>query len=580
MELIVIVTADERDIEAVLVAEAVRQAAQTAKCTVAIETHISHGILGKLTEETLSAARNVLLVGKTNTASDRFRHAHVTQRTLKQVLHDPLGAVTASLANSPTPAPTSSPAPMPATRIVAVTSCPTGVAHTFMAAEGLEQAAKALGVAIRIETQGSVGAQSTLSAAEIAAADVVIIAADREVELARFAGKRLYKSGTKRAINDGKQLIQTAIADAQPYHTGANTTTVPTGINTAAMGSNLYKHIMNGISFMLPFITAGGMLSALLFLVSNGQSMGTAAPTGFAHWLTVLAQIAQQLSIPIFAAYIAYSIADRPGLAPGMVSGAIAAQTNAGFIGAIAAGLMTGYLMVGLNRLFAFPKSLSGIKPVLVLPLVGTLITGVIMAYIVAPPIHTFMEALTQWLTHLQGSRSLFLGLILGAMMAIDMGGPINKAAYAFAVGLLATHVYTPMAAVMVAGMTPPIGVGLAALLFRQRFTEQEIAAAPSALIMGCIFISEGAIPYAARDPLRTLPALIAGSAVAGAIAFVNQITLPVPHGGLFVFATVNQPLLYCVALLAGSLTTLTVLAVMKRPLVVPAAAQQAVQTA
>lgn len=580
MELIVIVTAGERDIEAVLVAEAIRRAAQTAQCTVAIETHISHGILAELSEQQRHSARHVLLVGETvgeNQASARFPNAQFTQRTLKQVLQDPLASVTASLQHASATAP-----PRTATRIVAVTSCPTGVAHTFMAAEGLEQAAKALGVSIRIETQGSVGAQATLTADEIAAADIVMIAADREVELSRFIGKRLFKSGTKRAIAEGQQLIQTALTEAKLYQDSTRPTASPaTTPSAAGFGTDLYKHIMNGISFMLPFITAGGLLSALAFAFANDQSIATLPASGFVHWLTVLAQAAQQMTIPIFAAYIAYSIADRPGLTPGMVGGVIAAQTNAGFIGAIAAGLIAGYLMVGFNRLLKLPKSLSGIKPVLVLPLLGTLSIGLIMAYLVAPPIHTLMDMLTQWLTHLQGSRSLFLGLILGGMMAIDMGGPINKAAYAFAVGLLATHLFTPMAAVMVAGMTPPIGVGLAALLMRSRFTEQEIAAAPSALVMGCIFISEGAIPYAARDPLRTLPALIAGSAVAGAIAFVNQISLPVPHGGVFVFATVNQPLLYCVALVAGSLTTLAVLAVLKRPLAVTTAqVTQAVQAA
>jgi len=536
----VVIAAGERSIEAVLAAEALRRAARQQRVELAIEIRSNQGVTGALPDAQAAAATQLLLVGDGEVDSARFGNAQIVRAGLGEVLDDPL-AVLAQLAAASAP-PSRDDA---GKRIVAVTSCPTGIAHTFMAAEGLQQAAKALGHAIRVETQGSVGAQDALSDGEIAAADLVLIAADREVDLSRFAGKRLFKSGTKPAINDGQNLIRKALAEA-----GVQTGTVASGRTTEkARVTGPYKHLMTGVSFMLPFVTAGGLLIEI------------GAKSGF------------MLMVPALAGYIAYSIADRPGIAPGMIGGLVAVNMDAGFIGGILAGFIAGYGVHWINRALRLPRSLEGLKPVLILPVLGTLLVGLLMMYVIGTPVAGLLAWLTDWLRGMQGSSAILLGLLLGGMMAVDMGGPVNKASYAFSTALISSQVYTPMAATMIGGMTPPLGIALATWLFSSRFTAEERGTAGAAGVLGLSFVTEGAIPYAARDPLRTIPALILGSAVAGAISMAAGVELKVPHGGVFVLPIPNAVThlgIYLLALVAGVAVTAVALRVLKKPVTAP----------
>ncbi|WP_407472106.1 PTS fructose transporter subunit IIC [Xanthomonas campestris] len=570
---IVVIAAGERSTEAVLAAEALRRAATAAGRSVTIEIRSDQGVLGALPTELTNGAAHVLIVGDADADTARFGDAQLLHLSLGAVLDDPAAAVS-QLAATTAPASTSATTDASGAggkRIVAITSCPTGIAHTFMAAEGLQQAAKKLGYQMRVETQGSVGAQDALTDEEIRAADVVIIAADREVDLARFGGKRLFKSGTKPAINDGPALIQKALAEAGVYGgaapvAGANATSDAKG--NARTGA--YKHLMTGVSFMLPFVTAGGLLIALAFAL-GGIYAGDDAHQGTLAWslFQIGAKAGFTLMVPALAGYIAYSIADRPGIAPGMIGGLVAANLNAGFLGGIIAGFIAGYGVAALNRYIKLPRNLEGLKPVLILPVLGTLLVGLAMMYVFGQPVADLLAWLTAWLRGMQGSSALLLGLLLGGMMAFDMGGPVNKAAYAFSTGLIASQVYTPMAAAMVAGMTPPLGIALATWVFRNRFTVEERGSATAAGVLGLAFVTEGAIPYAARDPLRTIPALVIGSAVAGAISMTAGAELKAPHGGIFVLLipnAVTHLLNYVLALVVGVVVTAVALRLLKKP--------------
>ena len=457
-------------------------------------------------------------------------------------------------------------------RIVAVTSCPTGVAHTFMAAEALEQGAKALGHRIQVETQGSVGAQNTLDAQAIAEADLVIIAADTQVNRDRFAGKRLHVTGTKAAIHDAAAVFAEAAREASVWApaTAQSRPTAAASPAGPATRSGPYKHLMTGVSFMLPFVVAGGLLIALAFAL-GGIYVYDDAHKGSLGWVLfqVGAKAGFALMLPALAGYIAYSIADRPGIAPGMIGGLLAGTVGAGFLGAIAAGFIAGYSVQALNRSLRLPRGLEGLKPVLLLPLLGSAITGVLMLMVIGEPMAAVMGALTGWLKGLQTGSAVLLGLVLGGMMAVDMGGPVNKAAYVFSTTLIGSGVTEPMAAAMAGGMTPPLGIALACWLFRSRFLAEERDAAKATAVLGLAFISEGAIPYVARDPLRVIPACVLGSAVAGGLSMLWRIGLQAPHGGIFVLAipnAVNQVLLYAAALAAGTVVTALALGVVKRP--------------
>jgi len=562
--ILAVVEAGDAGVAGVLAGEALRKAARASGRTIEIVQS------GQEAVPPLAEGDTLLLVAPSDNAL-RFGDRPHRHLTLEQVLADPDAAIATTGTGSNPEAPASAAADH--RRIVAVTSCPTGIAHTFMAAEGLTEGARQLGYDIRVETQGSVGAGNPLTIEEIAAADVVLIAADREVDRARFAGKRVFSSGTKPAITGGAKLIEQALAEAKTQAGSAQSSTAATAKERAGP----YKHLMTGVSFMLPFVVAGGLLIALAFALGGIHANEDAAAGTLAHALFEIgAKGGFALIVPALAGYIAFSIADRPGIAPGMIGGMIAANLGAGFLGGIVAGFIAGYGVAGLNRLIQLPKNLQGLKPVLVLPLVGTLLTGLSMIYAVGTPVAALLGFLTEWLRAMQGSSAILLGLILGAMMAFDMGGPVNKASYAFSVGLIASQVYTPMAVTMAAGMTPPLAAALATRLFASRFTPEEREAGGAAAVLGLAFVTEGAIPFAARDPFRVIPAMMVGSALTGAISMAAGVELRVPHGGVFVLpipGAVTHLVAYAVAIVAGTFASAILLGVFKRPVAAAVAA-------
>ena len=455
--------------------------------------------------------------------------------------------------------------------VIGITSCPTGVAHTYMAQEALEKGAQVLGHEVKIETQGSVGADNVLTAEDIARADVVIIAADTNVDPARFVGKRLYRTGTKAAINDAVQVINTAFASASVF----GDADAAASASAKPERTGVYKHLMTGVSHMLPFVVAGGLLIALGFAIGSfmfgdqgiyiykEEYAGTLGQTLFQ-----IGKDAFALFVPVLGAYIAYSIAGRPGIAPGMVGAYIAASTGAGFLGAIVAGFIAGYFVAWLAKIIKLPRELDSLKPMIILPLVGTAFIGLLMYYFIAHPVAEAQSALETWLKSLQGSSALLLGALLGGMMALDMGGPVNKAAYLFSSGLIASDVLGPMAATMAAGMTPPLAIFCGTLLFKNRFTEEERQAGKAAGVLGLSFITEGAIPFAAKDPLRVIPALMIGSAVTGALSMVFGCGLRAPHGGIFVLFIPNAVVnvwAYAFAIIVGTAVSTACLGVFKK---------------
>ena len=487
--------------------------------------------------------------------------------------------------------------------IVAITSCPTGIAHTFMAAEGLEQGAKALGHSIKVETQGSVGAQNTLTDADIQKADLVIIAADTKVDMSRFTGKPIYETSTNAAIKDGQAVVKDALASAAAGPTPAAKTDYVTQVQAAKSARSKarkgpYKHLLTGVSYMIPFVVAGGILIALAFAIGGYRiafydtSDISVLTTGFlanpaqsigAALFVIGAKAGFLLFVPVLAGFIAYSIADRPGIAPGMIGGVLAGITGSGFLGGIIAGFLAGYLVYWLNRSIRLPRNLAGIMPVLVLPVLGSLIVGLLMIYVVGTPVHLLNQALLNGLKGLQGANAALLGLIIGLMMAFDMGGPVNKAAYAFSTGLLLdphNPVFLPMAAAMAAGMTPPLGLALATVLFKDRFTHDEREAGKAAWVLGLSFITEGAIPFAAEDPFRVIPSIMVGSAVTGALSALFGCQLHVPHGGIWVMfipGVVSNLPLFLLSILIGIVVTSGALFILKRPIAVEEEAAVAV---
>lgn len=456
-------------------------------------------------------------------------------------------------------------------RIVAVTACPTGVAHTFMAAEALQQAGRTLGHRIHVETQGSVGAQNPITEADIEAADVVLLACDIEVDDARFAGKPIYRTSTGTALKQPQQTIQTALNEAQVESAGSDKRIAGGegkggGSPKSAKERGLYKHLLTGVSFMLPMVVAGGLCIALSFVfgINAYEQEGTLA----AALMQIGGGTAFALMVPVLAGYIAYSIADRPGIAPGMIGGMLASTLGAGFIGGILAGFLAGYSAKAVTRYVKLPASVESLKPILIIPLLASLFTGLVMIYVVGTPVAALLSTLTTFLNNMGSTNAVLLGVLLGAMMCFDLGGPVNKAAYTFGVGLLSTETYMPMAAIMAAGMVPAIGMGLATFLRRSRFAQAEREAGKASFVLGLCFISEGAIPFAAKDPLRVIPVSMIGGAVTGALSMWFGIKLMAPHGGLFVLLipnAVNQALLYLLAITAGSAITGVGYALLKR---------------
>ena len=463
-------------------------------------------------------------------------------------------------------------------KILAVTSCPTGIAHTYMAAEGIEKAAKAKGCFVKIETRGSGGAKNVLTAQEIADADCIIVAAAAQVPMDRFDGKKVIQRQVSDGISKADELIELAMSGNAPVYKSGNaqTAAASTKKNSGGIGHQLYTQLMNGVSHMLPFVVGGGILIAIAFLIDgllvDMNSLDAAARSNFGT-ITPAAAMFKQIGgvafgfmLPILAGFIAMSIADRPGLAVGFVGGAIAANGTSGFLGALAAGFLAGYIVLLLKKICSkLPDSLEGTKPVLIYPLLGIFMIGVLMTYVVEPPIGALNTLINNGLNGLNGASAILLGALLGGMMSVDMGGPVNKAAYVFGTASIAAGNYNIMAAVMVGGMVPPIAIALATLIFKNKFTEDERKAGPTNFIMGLSFITEGAIPFAASDPLHVLPACVVGSAAAGALSMAFNCTLMAPHGGIFVFLTVGNPLLYLVSLAVGSAVGCVLLGVLKK---------------
>lgn len=467
-------------------------------------------------------------------------------------------------------------------KILAVTSCPTGIAHTYMAAEGLEKAAKKLGCSVKIETRGSGGAKNVLTEQEIASADCIIVAADAKVPMERFAGKKVIECQVSDGINKAEELIKRAMeGDAPVYEahssdgSGGSAASANKG-KSGGVGHQIYMQLMNGVSHMLPFVVGGGILIAIAFLIdglnvdmnslseAERANFGTITPV--AAMFKTIGGAAFGFMLPVLAGFIAMAIGDRPALALGFVGGYIAANGKSGFLGALVAGFVAGYIIVGLRKLCdKLPEALEKIAPVLIYPVVGILVIGLGMTYVIEPVMGAINTGLNSFLVSMGSSSRVILGFILAAMMAIDMGGPFNKAAYVFGTAAIASGNYDIMASVMIGGMVPPCAIALATILFKNKFTKEEREAGPTNFIMGLAFITEGAIPYAAADPLHVIPACLIGLGIAGAISMIFRCTLMAPHGGIFVFPVVGNPLYYVLALVVGTIVSTFLLGVLKK---------------
>lgn len=446
--------------------------------------------------------------------------------------------------------------------IVAVTACPTGVAHTFMSAEAIETYAKQQGWQVKVETRGQVGAGNEITAEEVAAADLVFVAADIDVPLDKFKGKLMYRTSTGLALKKTAQEFDKAFKEAKIYEGGA---TSAAKAEERGEKKGVYKHLMTGVSHMLPLVVAGGLLIAISFMFGieafKDENIAGGLPKAL---MDIGGGAAFHLMIAVFAGYVAFSIADRPGLAVGLIGGMLATTAGAGILGGIIAGFLAGYVVKGLNDVIKLPPSLMSLKPILILPLLGSFIVGLAMIYLINPPVAKIMTALSEWLKSMGDVNAMVLGVIIGTMMCIDMGGPVNKAAYTFSVGMIASQVYTPMAAAMAAGMVPPIGMAIATWLARSKFTSNQRDAGKASFVLGLCFISEGALPFVAADPLRVIISSVLGGATAGAISMSLGITLQAPHGGLFVVPFVSEPLMYLAAIAIGSVVTGVIYAVIK----------------
>ncbi len=447
-------------------------------------------------------------------------------------------------------------------KLLAVTACPTGIAHTYMAAEALTNSAKEKGIEIKVETRGAVGIENELTASDIAQAHAIIVAADMEADESRFKGKPVVRVGAADAIKNADELISRALA-MEPSNTVIEAAPVQENKQQSA---SLYKHLMSGVSFMIPLVVAGGLLIACSFIfgVNAFKEEGTIA----AH-LMGIGGAAMGLMVPVLSGYIAYSIAEKPGLAPGLIGGMLSANVGAGFLGGLLTGILAGYLAKLIISKLKLPKSLESLKPILIIPFVVTLIVGLLVYYVIGTPVAALMNWLVAWLNGLGTANAVLLGIIMGGMMAVDMGGPVNKAAYTVGTALIASQIYGPMAAVMAAGMVPPLAVALATFIAKNKFTADEREAGKAAAVLGLAFISEGAIPFAAADPIRVIPSCIIGSAAAGGLSMAFGCLLRAPHGGLFVMLIPNAVThveLYLVAIAAGTVISGLLISTLKKP--------------
>lgn len=530
------------------------------------------GQAGLTLVDSAADAELVLVIGQQVTDNAQLAGKSVAFVDVQQALRDPQAALAlAKDAAQPwQPAAATPAASAPAQsavqkRIVAVTACPTGVAHTFMAAEAIEAEASKRGWWVKVETRGSVGAGNPITPEEVAAADLVIVAADIDVDLAKFAGKPMYRTSTSLALKKTAQELDKAQAEAKVWQPSGNQAAASQSDSKEKAGA--YRHLLTGVSYMLPMVVAGGLSIALSFAfgITAFKEQGTLA----AALMQIGGGSAFALMVPVLAGFIAFSIADRPGLTPGLIGGMIATSINAGFLGGIIAGFIAGYAAKLLSSKVKLPQSMEALKPILIIPLVASLITGLLMIYVVGKPVAGIMSGLTSWLANMGTANAVLLGAILGGMMCTDMGGPVNKVAYAFGVGLLSSQTYAPMAAIMAAGMVPPLAMGLATLVARRKFNKGQQEGGKAALVLGLCFISEGAIPFAARDPMRVLPCCIVGGAVTGAISMAMGAKLMAPHGGLFVLlipGAITPVLGYLLAIVIGTLIAGLGYAILKRP--------------
>ncbi|MFQ1679505.1 PTS fructose transporter subunit IIBC [Pantoea dispersa] len=530
------------------------------------------GQAGLTLVDSAADAELVLVIGQQVTDNAQLAGKSVALVDVQQALRDPQAALAlakdAAQPWQPAAATPAASAPAQRTgqkRIVAVTACPTGVAHTFMAAEAIEAEASKRGWWVKVETRGSVGAGNPITPEEVAAADLVIVAADIDVDLAKFAGKPMYRTSTSLALKKTAQELDKAQAEAKVWQPSGNQAAASQSDSKEKAGA--YRHLLTGVSYMLPMVVAGGLSIALSFAfgITAFKEQGTLA----AALMQIGGGSAFALMVPVLAGFIAFSIADRPGLTPGLIGGMIATSINAGFLGGIIAGFIAGYAAKLLSSKVKLPQSMEALKPILIIPLVASLITGLLMIYVVGKPVAGIMSGLTSWLANMGTANAVLLGAILGGMMCTDMGGPVNKVAYAFGVGLLSSQTYAPMAAIMAAGMVPPLAMGLATLVARRKFNKGQQEGGKAALVLGLCFISEGAIPFAARDPMRVLPCCIVGGAVTGAISMAMGAKLMAPHGGLFVLlipGAITPVLGYLLAIVIGTLIAGLGYAILKRP--------------
>ncbi|MGF1777785.1 PTS fructose transporter subunit IIBC [Vibrio nomapromontoriensis] len=549
------------------------QAAKALGHDARVECHSSVVETQVLTEAQIAESDAIIIAANAPVDTQRLIGKRVYQASISECTSDPKAFLSKAISDAQTLSQeavltissnesVNNDSPSTTKKIVAITACPTGVAHTFMAAEALENEAKRLGHQIKVETRGSVGAKNQLSDQDIADADLVIIAADIEVPLDRFNGKNMYKTSTGLALKKTEQEINKAFSEATPYaHAGRNNQTPATEEK-----KGVYKHLMTGVSHMLPVVVAGGLIIALSFVfgIEAFKEEGTLP----AALMTIGGGSAFALMIPVLAGFIAFSIADRPGLAPGLIGGMLASSTGAGFLGGIVAGFLAGYSAKLIADKVQLPQSMEALKPILIIPFIASLFTGLVMVYIVGGPVAGIMSAMTDFLNNMGSANAVLLGVILGCMMCFDLGGPVNKAAYTFGVGLLASQTYAPMAAIMAAGMVPALGMGLATFLAKDKFEAGEREAGKASFVLGMCFISEGAIPFAAKDPMRVIPSCMAGGALTGALSMLVGAKLMAPHGGLFVLlipGAISPVLMYLVAIAAGTAVTGFTYAFLKR---------------
>ncbi|MGX9418208.1 PTS fructose transporter subunit IIBC [Vibrio sp. WJH972] len=537
------------------------QAAKILGHDATVECHSNVVDAHPFTDAQIAESDVIIIAANTPVDTQRFVGKKVYQASISECTSDPKAFLNKAIDNATTLEQGTTVVPIEFTppsgngkKIVAITACPTGVAHTFMAAHALEKHGKRLGHTIKVETRGSVGAKNQLTAQEIAEADVVIIAADIDVPLSQFEGKLLYKTSTSLALKKPEQEINQAFASATTY-------TQPGNNNSQTKApeekKGIYKHLMTGVSHMLPVVVAGGLIIALSFIfgIEAFKEEGTLA----AALMSIGGGSAFALMIPVLAGFIAFSIADRPGLAPGLIGGMLASSTGSGFLGGIVAGLIAGYSAKFIVDKVSLPQSMEALKPILIIPFFASLFTGLVMIYVIGGPVASIMAAMTDFLNNMGSTNAVLLGIVLGAMMCFDLGGPVNKAAYTFGVGLLASQTYTPMAAIMAAGMVPALGMGLATFLAKSKFEAGEREAGKASFVLGMCFISEGAIPFAAKDPMRVIPSCMIGGALTGALSMLVGAQLVAPHGGLFVLlipGAISPVIMYLVAIIAGTAVT------------------------